>query len=184
MTHTVLTYIQSVWKYIYVYVYMCTCVENVTSVASPLDGWLIGAVGDDEVNCQPLALNAAHMPATTSTVCVYASIEGHHYIAGVEGHMCTYKYMYVPQQHTCTCTCISAIKEISACYVVCPTTRSSTGKVIETSVGILAEYAQQLMELIFSSVEQCPGLLRMALRQLWARVAERFTGPEHTVREQ
>ena len=55
--------------------------------------------------------------------------------------------------------------------------RSSAGKVVESSVGILADYAQQLMESVFSSVGQCPPLLRMALRQLWARVAERFTGP-------
>lgn len=52
---------------------------------------------------------------------------------------------------------------------------------IESSVSILADYAQQLMELVFTSVDKCPPLLRMAMRQLWARVAEHFTGPEHTV---
>ena len=77
------------------------------------------------------------------------------------------------------------VEHVTLCCVLSPPSgRSSTGKVIETSVAILAEYAQQMMELIFSSVDQCPGLLRMALRQLWARVADRFTGPENTVREQ
>ena len=60
--------------------------------------------------------------------------------------------------------------------------RSSAGKVVESSVGILGEYSQLMMDSVFSSVDQCPGLLRMALRQLWARVAERFTGAEHAVR--
>jgi RAS protein activator-like 1 len=57
--------------------------------------------------------------------------------------------------------------------------KSSAGKVVESSVGILGEYSQLMMDSVFSSVDQCPGLLRMALRQLWARVAERFTGAEH-----
>ena len=52
---------------------------------------------------------------------------------------------------------------------------------VESSVGTLGEYAHQIMDSVFSSVEQCPGLLRMALRQLWARVAERFTGAENAV---
>lgn len=66
---------------------------------------------------------------------------------------------------------------------VCPpdTARSSSTKVVESSVSILAEYAQQLMDLVFNSVDKCPPLLRMALRQLWARVAEHFTGPENAV---
>ena len=60
--------------------------------------------------------------------------------------------------------------------------RSSAGKVVESSVALLGEYTKLMMDSVFSSVDQCPGLLRMALRQLWARVAERFTGAEHAVR--
>ena len=37
------------------------------------------------------------------------------------------------------------------------------------------------MQAIFSSVDKCPNLLRLALRQLWLRVAERFKEPEHVV---
>ncbi|CAI8015268.1 RasGAP-activating-like protein 1 [Geodia barretti] len=57
--------------------------------------------------------------------------------------------------------------------------KSSAGKVVESSVALLGEYTKLMMDSVFSSVDQCPGLLRMALRQLWARVAERFTGAEH-----
>ena len=60
--------------------------------------------------------------------------------------------------------------------------RSSAGKVVESSVALLGEYTKLMLDSVFSSVDQCPGLLRMALRQLWARVAERFTGAEHAVR--
>ena len=37
------------------------------------------------------------------------------------------------------------------------------------------------MDAIFSSVDRCPSLLRMALRNLWLRVADRFQDPEHSV---
>ena len=39
------------------------------------------------------------------------------------------------------------------------------------------------MDAIFSSVDKCPSLLRLALRQLWLRVEERFKDPEYAVRE-
>lgn len=54
-------------------------------------------------------------------------------------------------------------------------------KAVEASIITLTEYAQLFMQSVFSSVGQCPALLRMALRQLWARVAERFTGHENAV---
>ncbi len=37
------------------------------------------------------------------------------------------------------------------------------------------------MHSIVTSVEHCPKLMRLALRQLWLRVAERFKDPEHVV---
>lgn len=95
------------------------------------------------------------------------------------------KIVALPYLHSTISPVIDAIyTEKKLCELDCdqlrPNNKSSAGKVVESSVGILADYAQQLMESVFSSVGQCPPLLRMALRQLWARVAERFTGPENT----
>lgn len=42
-------------------------------------------------------------------------------------------------------------------------------------------YVDALMDAIFSSVSKCPSLLRLALRQLWLRVAEVFKEPEFMV---
>ena len=39
------------------------------------------------------------------------------------------------------------------------------------------------MTAIFSSVKKCPSLLRLALRQLWLRVAEKYKDPESVVGE-
>ena len=55
-------------------------------------------------------------------------------------------------------------------------------KTVESSVFTLAMYVDALMDAIFSSVSKCPSLLRLALRQLWLRVAEIFKDPEFVVR--
>ena len=55
-------------------------------------------------------------------------------------------------------------------------------KTVESSVSTLGMYVDALMDAIFSSVQNCPSLLRIALRQLWLRVAEMFRDPEFVVR--
>ena len=49
-------------------------------------------------------------------------------------------------------------------------------KTVESSTLLLTNYLEMKMYVIFSSVDRCPSLLRMALR-----VADRFQDPEHTV---
>ena len=46
---------------------------------------------------------------------------------------------------------------------------------------MLTSYLEIIMDAVFSSVDKCPNLLRIALRQLWMRVADRFQDPEHVV---
>ena len=58
---------------------------------------------------------------------------------------------------------------------------STQSKTIDHSVEIIAGYCLQILDRICSSAEQCPRILRVALRQLWQRVEERFTGPEYKV---
>ena len=54
-------------------------------------------------------------------------------------------------------------------------------KTVESSQLVLTSYLELIMDTIFSSVDKCPNLLRVALRQLWVRVADRFQDPEHVV---
>ena len=54
-------------------------------------------------------------------------------------------------------------------------------KTVESSQLVLTSYLELIMDAIFSSVDKCPNLLRVALRQLWMRVADRFQDPEHVV---
>ena len=54
-------------------------------------------------------------------------------------------------------------------------------KTVESSVGTLNNYLEMIMDSIFSSVHKCPSLLRLALRQLWLRVAEKFRDHDHVV---
>ncbi len=56
-------------------------------------------------------------------------------------------------------------------------------KTVEASVQILNSYVESIMRSIVNSVVHCPKLLRLALRQLWLRVAEKFKDPEHVVSE-
>ena len=54
-------------------------------------------------------------------------------------------------------------------------------KTIDQSVEIIAGYCSQILDRICGSAEQCPRILRVALRQLWQRVEERFSGSEYKV---
>lgn len=54
-------------------------------------------------------------------------------------------------------------------------------KTVESSITSLSTYVEAITDAIFSSIEKCPTLLRMALRQLWVRAAERFSDPESVV---
>ena len=54
-------------------------------------------------------------------------------------------------------------------------------KTVETSVAILSNYLEMIMRAIFNSVSKCPSFLRLALRQLWLRVAEKYKDTEHAV---
>ena len=56
-------------------------------------------------------------------------------------------------------------------------------KTLDTSVATLSTYIETIMRAIFSSVDNCPNMLRQALRQLWVRVAEKYKDPEYTVSE-
>lgn len=55
---------------------------------------------------------------------------------------------------------------------------SNKKRVIENSVSILTTYCTEILDCICKSAEQCPRILRVALRQLWQRVDERFRGHE------
>lgn len=56
-------------------------------------------------------------------------------------------------------------------------------KTLETSVATLSTYIEAIMTSIFTSVDNCPNMLRQALRQLWVRVAEKYKDPEYMVRD-
>ncbi len=56
-------------------------------------------------------------------------------------------------------------------------------KTVEMSIEVLNFYVETIMRSIVNSVDHCPKLLRLALRQLWLRVAEKFKDPEHVVSE-
>ena len=56
-------------------------------------------------------------------------------------------------------------------------------KTLDTSVATLTGYIDTIMTSIFTSVDNCPNMLRQALRQLWVRVAEKYKDPEYTVGE-
>ena len=54
-------------------------------------------------------------------------------------------------------------------------------KALETSVATLSSYIDSITTAIFTSVDNCPPLLRQALRQLWVRVAEKYKESEYMV---
>ena len=54
-------------------------------------------------------------------------------------------------------------------------------KTLDTSVATLTAYIETIMASIFTSVDNCPNMLRQALRQLWVRVAEKYKDPEYMV---
>jgi hypothetical protein len=54
-------------------------------------------------------------------------------------------------------------------------------KALDTSVATLTGYIDTIMTSIFTSVDNCPNMLRQALRQLWVRVAEKYKDPEYMV---
>lgn len=62
-----------------------------------------------------------------------------------------------------------------------PETIAAHSKTIDQSVEIITVYCSQILDRICGSAEQCPYILRVALRQLWQRVEERFCGSEHKV---
>ena len=61
------------------------------------------------------------------------------------------------------------------------TSLAATQKVVEFTVLTLTNYLEQILDAIFSSVGRCPPLMRMALRQLWKRVRDRW--PEEKYRD-
>lgn len=52
-------------------------------------------------------------------------------------------------------------------------------KTVESSIRTLSAYVEAILDAIFSSISKCPTLLRMALRQLWLRAAEKYKEPEY-----
>ena len=48
-------------------------------------------------------------------------------------------------------------------------------------MATLTSYIDTIMSSIFTSVDNCPNMLRQALRQLWVRVAEKYKDPEYMV---
>ena len=65
-----------------------------------------------------------------------------------------------------------------------PDAVAAHSKTIDQSVEIIAMYCSQILDRICGSAEQCPRILRVALRQLWQRVEERFCGSEYKVSRQ
>ena len=70
---------------------------------------------------------------------------------------------------------------VSVCLYCRVKSEHTAQKTVESSVTTLAIYVESLMDAIFSSVKDCPSLLRLALRQLWLRVEERFKDSESAV---
>ncbi|XP_006901047.1 PREDICTED: rasGAP-activating-like protein 1 [Elephantulus edwardii] len=56
---------------------------------------------------------------------------------------------------------------------------ASEEHVRETSVGLLTGYLGPIVDAIVGSVERCPSAVRLAFRQLYRRVEERFPQAEH-----
>jgi len=82
--------------------------------------------------------------------------------------------------HACMLVCINHNDSVLH-YLYRVKSESVYQKTVEASCDILKYYIEFIMSSIEKSVERCPKLLRLALRQLWLRVAEKFKDPEHVV---
>jgi len=89
------------------------------------------------------------------------------------------KSVYISIYSMCVCKYLESVFFL---FVYCRVKSEHTAqKTVESSVATVAMYVENLMDAIFSSVKECPSLLRLALRQLWLRVEERFKDSESVV---